>query len=174
MITRSPDPAPRSSPKDALIAERLSRMLQRNGLTVFRDRDLLASASLKNTVRETLGQANAVVVLLSRNSTTNKFIEEEVRIALQEGRPVIPVFLDDDATNNWVWPLISDRQAIRIDSDKGVDEVAREVKRVVQVNDTRAGEVSDSTSRGARRWWLTLLVAAVSAVAGALITWLVS
>lgn len=152
--------------EDRPIAMLLSDMLKADGQKVFVDQALVAGADYSQQIEKALADAKAVVVLLSRNSNRSKWVEAELRSALQKGHVVIPVLLDEDAMNNWVWPLISDRQAIRIDSPAQIAEVVREINRAV------GG--TDRFHSAARSRWLVLLVAVLSAIAGALFTWFAS
>jgi len=149
--------------EDGLIARELTRKLEAEGQSVFRDHAIAAGDEFTTTIKRALSEAAVVVVLLSRNSNRSQWVEAELRSALQSGHVIIPVLLDEEATDNWVWPLISDRHAIRIDSPAQIGEVVREVSRVL-------GTVPQAP-RTPRARWLILLVAVLSAVAGALVTW---
>ena len=119
--------------QDASIALRLAEILRADGQTVFYDdSSLVAGKTFSTRIAKELSSAQAIVVLLSRNSVRSNWVEKEFRTALERGGRVIPVLLDEEATNNWVWPLISDRHAIRLGSKLGIDEVVRQLKRTGQ------------------------------------------
>jgi hypothetical protein len=119
--------------EDAPLAERISDMLRADGQSVFIDQGtLVAGEHFSGQIVRALTNAQAVVVLLSRNANRSKWVEEELRLALEKGHRVIPVLLDEDATKNWVWPLISDRNAVRAKSSAGIDEIARQVTHYVE------------------------------------------
>ena len=164
--------------EDRGIANELSAMLQADGQSVFFDHAIAAGTNFSESIGKALAESKAVVVLLSRNSNRSKWVEMELRAALQRGHVVIPVLLDDEATNNWVWPLISDRQAIRIDSPTGIEEVVRAVNRAVGwMASSNAEELTLAAPPSAvhpsavHSRWLIVLVAILSAVAGALVMW---
>ena len=153
-------------------------MLRSDGQEVFSDHGAIAAgADFSASIEKALADSKAVVVLLSRNSNRSKWVEAELRSALQSGHVVNPVLLDEEATNNWVWPLISDRHAIKIDSSARIEEVVREVNRAVGGADTSPREVNpavggaDRSPSAARSRWVILLVAVLSAIVGALVTW---
>jgi hypothetical protein len=119
--------------EDTPIATHLSEMLQKSGHTVFYDQGTLVTGeSFSKEVAQALTNAEAVVVVLSRHCKRSKWVEEELRTALEKSHRVIPVLLGQDATNNWVWPLISDRHAIRVESPEEIHKVAREITRSVE------------------------------------------
>jgi TIR domain len=96
--------------EDGPIAKQLSDMLRTGGQRVFFDEQAIVSGvHFTNQTKEALAKADAVVVLLSRNANRSNRVETDLRNALQKDQLVIPVLLDEDATRNWVWPLISDR-----------------------------------------------------------------
>lgn len=154
--------------EDDKIMQPLADMLRDSGQEVFFDRSISAGETWSDAIGKSLANANAGIVLLSRNSNRNSFVGNEINAALQQGHPVIPVLLDDDATENSVWPLVSDRSAIKIDSPEQLKEVVAVVNRVL--GETRpmpayaiqATRLSRST---------TLLVAILSALAGAFLMW---
>ena len=104
------------SENDREVAVMLTELLKEAGQSVFMDQSIVSVAEWSLVVEQAITTADAVVVLLSRNSNRSKFVADEVNTALQRGHPVIPVLLDDEATQNFVWPLVSDRYAIRLDS----------------------------------------------------------
>ncbi len=158
--------------EDAAVARQLSEMLQADGQRVFFDHAIAAGADFSATIEKALANADAVVVLLSRNSNRSNWVQAEVRSALETGHVVIPVLLDEEATNNWVWPLVSDRQAVKIDSPAQVEEVVREVNRAVGGANSVVRLSPRSMSPSAARSRLAiLLVAVLSAIAGAFIAW---
>lgn len=154
--------------EDRAIGRLLSDRLQADGQSVFFDHALVGGSDFSSSIEEALVNAKAVVVLLSRNSNRSKWVEAEFRRALQSGHVVIPVLLDEEAMNNWVWPLVSDRHAIKIDSPTQIEEVVREVNRAVGGADR-----SPSAWSAVRSTWVVLLVGVLSAIASALVTWFV-
>ncbi|HKY29369.1 MAG TPA: toll/interleukin-1 receptor domain-containing protein [Pyrinomonadaceae bacterium] len=161
-----------SSP-DNEVAQRLTRMLERDGLEVFYDREaLVAGESFSNQIQRELQNARAVVVLLSRNSKRDKFVEEGLRDALeQRDRVVVPVLLDEGATENWIWPLVSKWQAIKVESNEDLSVVEQAIVRSLPNRWIPPLPVEVSSS-APRFYWLIVIVAIVSALVGAIVVWL--
>lgn len=138
----------------------------------FDQGSIAAGADFSENIERAFSDAKAIVVLLSRNSNRSRWVDAEVRSALQSGKVVIPVLLDEEATNNWVWPLVSDRKAIRLGSPGELGEVVREINRAIGHLDMplvmRSAPMESSASRSRS---LILLVAVFSALAGALAVW---
>jgi hypothetical protein len=108
-------------------ADRIRRELTRKRLDVFFDQSALtAGQSWSSRITEAVRNAKVLVVLLSANTARSPVVEREVAAALEdsEGKTVIPVLLDAEAKQNWVWPLVANRQAIDLTSadDKQVIE----------------------------------------------------
>jgi len=172
---------------DSSIAHALSEMLQAEGQTVFFDFAIASGEDFSRNIEKALADASAVVVLLSENSNRSRFVGAEIRSALQAGKVVIPVLLDDEATNNWVWPLVSDRNAIRLESPNEISKVVKQVNRAISLEETlpedslmmkpppfarSTAPAPASARRSVASRWVTLLIAIFSALAGALVMWL--
>jgi hypothetical protein len=113
------------SRQDRKTAQHIIGELRKKRLDVFFDRDaLVAGESFDATLTEAIRSARVVVVLLSANTARSRYVERELASALEsaEGKTIIPVLLDGEATRNWVWPLVANRQAIdlRQQDDKQV------------------------------------------------------
>lgn len=155
--------------EDSPVAHQLSELLEAEGQTVFFDFALAAGEDFSSNIEKALADAKAVVVLLSRSSNRSSWVDAELRSALQSGKVVIPVLLDEEATSNWVWPLVSDRNAIKLESPQDMTEVVRQVNRAIGYVDMPSPEAADlAPSR-----WVMLLVAVLSALVGALVTWFI-
>lgn len=113
---------------DAMTAKRLQEALSRAGLSVFVDQDVLvAGTDFTSAIADSLRSARAVVVLLSASSRRSKWVQEELASVLEQkaGPLVIPVLLDRQAKDNWVWPLVANRQAIDLtEKPYELDQVA--------------------------------------------------
>lgn len=112
------------SPLDRDVAAELADRLSAHGHEVFADLTVVAGESSSTGVEQAIAESDAVVVLLSHHSKRSKWVEEELRSALTKKNLVIPVLLDEDATNNWVWPLVSDRFALQFNSDPTAKELS--------------------------------------------------
>ncbi len=116
---------------DAAQAMQLHHALVDVGLSVFRDQEVLvAGHDFSRAIAESLRSSKAVVVLLSANTRRGGWVQEELTSVLEAkaGPLVIPVLLDRQAKENWVWPLVADRQAI--DLTERPDEIAEVATRV--------------------------------------------
>lgn len=151
--------------EDAAIARHLREVLNKDGFEVFNDQAFVAGANFSKVITEELQNAKAVVVLLSRNSRRSKFVEAELREALEKGKGiVIPVLLDEEATENWIWPLVSNRHAVTVNSPEDIGAVAKIIER--SLPDHKRSVLSS------RYYWLIALFSILSAVVSAIIVWL--
>lgn len=155
--------------EDEAIAQQLSEMLKAEHQKVFFDQGIAAGADFSEIVEKALTDAKAIVVLLSRNSNRSRWVDAELRSALQSGKVVIPVLLDEEATSNWVWPLISDRNWIKIDSPEQIREVVYRINQAIgYVDKPEFRPLLSASPRTERSRWVILWVALLSALAGAL------
>jgi hypothetical protein len=155
--------------QDQAVAQVLTHELKKRGLSVFVDRAITAGEDFSRQIREALVDADVVVVLLSSNSQKSRWIKDEVAAALESRQKVIPVLLDAGAKENWMWPLLVDRQAKTISSEADVRQLARDIENSI------AGEPALSmvpprplAARGTPR--LLIAVAIVAALLGAFLT----
>jgi hypothetical protein len=117
---------------DAQIAERLRVELEAKRISVFTDHSLAAGENWQPKILRELESSNAVVVLLSSNTKRDSWVQDEISYALENKGKVIPVLLDEGGINNWVWPLVSDRQAIRLESEKHLPQLAAQIQYSLQ------------------------------------------
>ena len=103
---------------DSQVAARLADSLEARGLTVFRDMStLVAGEVISNEITDAISKADAVVALLSAHSKRSSWVDRELRSALWQEKVTLPILLDSDARNNWIWPLVSDRVSVTVDSE---------------------------------------------------------
>lgn len=119
--------------EDRDIASHLAQLLQRSGLTVFFDMEALVSGhDFTKAIAEALHQAKAVVVLLSVNTKRSTWVQRELSSVIEkkDGPLVVPVLLDRNAKQNWVWPLISNRPAIDLtERQEKLEDVAAQLQK---------------------------------------------
>lgn len=160
-----------------LIAERLSAA----GFAVFLDIvGIVAGESWSERMNTELARASAVLVLLSSNSRRSTSVEDEVQTAIETKKLVIPVLLDDGATQNWLWPLLATRQSVRLDiHSPAINEQLSALVKALRGTSlgTPTTLRSDSLSprppgRGSLDIWKSVALAVVSAAIGAIATWL--
>jgi hypothetical protein len=100
---------------DGEIAARLADSLESRGISVFRDMESLVSGEVfSHAITEAMSRADAVVVLLSSHSKRSSWVDRELQSALEQEKVIVPILLDADAKNNWIWPLVSDRFTINV------------------------------------------------------------
>lgn len=113
---------------DSEPANQLATELRARGISVFFDKEVLVAGTNYHTeIARALGAAKAVVVLLSANTKRSSWVQEELSAVIEKtnGPRVIPVFLDSHAKENWVWPLVSDRQVVDLSNRREkISEVA--------------------------------------------------
>jgi hypothetical protein len=115
--------------KDADVASLFRDRLRDGRVSVFMDESsLVAGEDVLPTVQQQLSDADIVLVILSRNSSRSKWVQEGLRNALKvgESKRIVPVLLDEAARDNWVWPLIADRQVALVRPEcryEDVDEI---------------------------------------------------
>jgi len=71
--------------------------------------------------------ASSVLVLLSRHLRRDKWVESALQDALANKENVVPVLLDDNAKENWIWPLLADRQTIINDPELDNSDLIRKI-----------------------------------------------
>ncbi|GEM_PF-5041181 len=122
--------------QDVSMAHLLARKLQEQGLSVFFDQSTLVSGdSFKKSILEKIKIAQVVVVLLSNNSKRSRWVEHELQTVLENNSNVIPVLLDSSATENWVWPLISNRNAIKYKSGDDISIITDNILKTIKNNE---------------------------------------
>lgn len=173
---------------DSALATRIAAGLERVGLSVFRDVESIVSGnSWDAQITEALEQSRAVVVLLSSRSKRSAWVQSEVTQALESKKLVVPVLLDSEATDNWVWPLVSNRAALRLDSrasnfNSEIEGLVRELRLAIKGVEPPE-PLALSTDNSAPPilsvekkvyFWLAVVIAIVSSILGGLVTWWLS
>jgi len=177
------------SDHDSVIAERLTRELKRRGLSAFMDREIAAGAEFSSASREALSSSSAVVVLLSSETGNDRWVRDEVNTALEGRKNVIPVLLGPGAKNNWIWPLVADRQAIFVESERDLRKVVDGVLLSITKEkvSSELDQLSDPSPRppdrlgrrmpelsfdlaARRRRWFAIAIAILGALIGSLLT----
>src|SRR5271165_4629391 len=101
---------------DNVAAELIAHRLQSEGFSVSFDRDaIVAGVSFSESTIRAIRSASAVLALLSSKSRKNKWVAEELQAALDTKNLVVPVLLDKDAKENWLWPILATRQSVELD-----------------------------------------------------------
>lgn len=160
-----------------LIAERLMAA----GFEVFYDVEaIVAGDSWSNKIHAVLQDAAAVLVLLSSNSHRSSWVQDELQTALESKSVVVPVLLDEGAKQNWLWPIVATRQSVALDlrSPAVQEQLDHLVGRLTSLTTEYPGSLSRgpeptlSAPMSVSNIWKTVAIAVVSAILGALATWL--
>ena len=158
---------------DGDTANQLARELEARGISVFFDKDVLvAGTDFRQEIAQALKTAKAVVVLLSANTKRSSWVQEELSSVIEraEGPKVIPVLLDSHAKENWVWPLVSDRQTFDLSTRRErIGEVASQVSRLLPPESLRPPSPVQEAPRSLRRGMFLILalgltIAAISTI----------
>ena len=112
---------------DNAAARALSERLEGQGHSVFLDVALTVGSSWDDEIRAAIERSEVVIVLLSQHSASNSWVQSEIQHALAAKKRVIPVHLDALGTENFVWPLLSDRVGFSLDKDVSLKTVADQV-----------------------------------------------
>lgn len=127
---------------DSEVANLIVDRLRQEGLSVFWDHGSITTGeNWMASFMDALEYAPAVIVLLSKNSVRSRYIQDEISRGLRQKKFLIPVLLDDEAKNNWTWPLLADRQAIYLDMraenwQSVVIDIAKQVTSAVRAKQT--------------------------------------
>lgn len=146
--------------EDQGAANLIANRLKKAGVSVFvAEASLVAGGNWSAQLRRAVQEASAVVVLLSANSRKGTWVDSEVQTVLESKRLVVPVLLDAQAKDNWIWPLVSNRQSFVLDVE--TTAVHRQLDSLAA-----ALETSAPTSAPAVRTWfavVAILIALLSA-----------
>jgi hypothetical protein len=168
--------------EDRAFAAMIGRGLEQQGLSVWSDREILAGHDFTHEISRALQQASVVVVILSGTAGRSTWLKAEVSEALSQRKNVIPVLLGPESKSNFVWPLVSDRQAIYVDSIDDSTDVVSRLTRIIQRDDGPSASRYPGESpvppamrsarplAAGRSVWLIVIIAALAAFLGALLT----
>ena len=120
---------------DAPQAQRLSALLEGEGVGVFQDQALVAGENWSAAVRDALADSRIIVALLSRNSVRSKWVEEDILDAMRHGQRIAPVLLDEHGKENWVWPVLAGWQAFDLTAGNTLESVAAAVLHTLRKKD---------------------------------------
>jgi hypothetical protein len=101
--------------EDAPMVDGIARALRARGFSVFSDRELVTGALLQEQIQREIESARLVLLVLSRHASKSRWVQQEIISALEadRDRPVLPLLIDDEATENVLWPLVANRPFIR-------------------------------------------------------------
>ncbi|QTR48953.1 toll/interleukin-1 receptor domain-containing protein [Candidatus Thiothrix anitrata] len=157
---------------DREVAHSLANKLEDQGISVLFDhKTLVAGQDFQQIIPNQIKNADIVIILLSNHSRRSRWVEAELQFALENNNNVIPVLLDDSATENWVWPLISDRNTIKYKSEEDIDHI---IDRILQTKGIIAPPMTKAMPQATRSftWVVPILTAILGAVGSAIIIWL--
>lgn len=117
---------------DQEIANAIASEMRENGSSVFGDDQALVSGDrFDNQTEQALDRADFVVLLLSENSSRSRWVEAELINALEQKKHVIPVLLDKNAKENYVWPLVANFPTIERTNADAPGTLARKVSNAI-------------------------------------------
>src|SRR5271155_2948456 len=80
---------------DKLVARRLLRELTAHGIKAWLDeRELRVGAALTSSIRAQIEGADALLVIGSQASADSKWVRQEIEVAKDHGKRVIPFFIE--------------------------------------------------------------------------------
>ncbi len=118
--------------EDNDVAMLLGRLLKGTNLTVYFDKSILSGKGMSGDIHSRIKEAAVILVLLSRFAKKTHWLEEEIAVVLEKGHTVIPILLDTEAKNNWIWPLLSDRKSIRIELESDLNNIVTQVTQAIE------------------------------------------
>jgi hypothetical protein len=98
------------SREDAADAERLARVVEEGGWSVWWDRSIPVGATFDDVIQSALEEAHVVIVLLSPRSVKSQWVQYEIGAALQKIREdptsrILPLTTDDLDWKDVPFPL---------------------------------------------------------------------
>jgi hypothetical protein len=80
---------------DKRVARRMVRRLTAHNIRVWIDeRELQVGATLTASIRDQIHQSDVLLVIVSKDSAVSKWVELEVDFAEDEGKVIVPIFMD--------------------------------------------------------------------------------
>lgn len=118
---------------DSAAATVLANRLEADNTSVFLDVSEIGTGSdLWQAMNAAIDEADVVVILLSRHTGKSRFVQAEAERALSGKKFVIPVMLDDEYKQNYIWSLVADRKGIRIDDQCSLEDAAEQISETVR------------------------------------------
>lgn len=127
----------RNAADDAKVARELTHAIKGRGYSVFYDVASVVSAEhVESRITDELAKCKVLVVVLSSKATQSKWVQHEFRHVVErpDGPHVLPVLIGQHAKDNWVWPLVSDRNFIVYEDRGAAEKVVNEISKVVEVS----------------------------------------
>jgi hypothetical protein len=149
---------------DGDAARRIASRLSAEGFSVFFDSvAIVGGESFSDRIRQEIENAKAVLALLSSQSRKSSWVGEELQTALRSSQFVLPVLLDRDAKDNWLWPLLADRHSVVVDFSSTYSR--SQLDQLVRVLSERIGKQRRSRSRRTVLLWAFAALALFAALA---------
>lgn len=155
------------APEDRAAAQLVEKRLTTAGARVFSDESsIVAGGDWTKQLEDSLAESDSVVVLLSNSSRRSSWVASEVQAALERKRAVLPVLLDSEARDNWLWPLLAERQGIEM--KLGSPDLGRQLDAITER--LRLDDPSPSASP-TRNYVVAILVLSVLILSTAVMYW---
>lgn len=117
---------------DNRTAKLLGSLIESKNFRVKFDSSIISGNPVPKELNNSITNAQGVLVLLSHHSKGTRWLEQEIAVILEKGHTVLPVLLDASAKENWIWPLLSDRQAINFFTDSNPGRIVSTVMAAIE------------------------------------------
>ena len=145
---------------DKPFVKRLYAELQRFKVRGFMDEtDLAAGAELSRQLRETVENADAVVVVLSESAARSQWVLAEIGLAQSFNKPVIPVLAPNASYDRSVPEQLVDTIVVAAD-DQSLEITAAKVVAAVTRTSVESA-LTEVQTRALRRKWVLFAVTAI-------------
>jgi hypothetical protein len=158
------------SSKDATWVDHLSRQARASGVeTYLAEHDVSPGVQLSDKVRRNIEDSDAVLVLITENSWQSAYVQQEIGLALQAGKLVIPIVSTGAAHVDL--GLLAGVEYILLDRSAPQDALARLSATLSEFVRRREAEVDRRVAleRDAARRDLRLMMAGMVVVFGLMV-----
>ena len=118
---------------DKQIAERVIVGLKRKMCRVFYDDGLTPGESWNDELAEKLIKCDCVIVLLTNNSTSSKYVRTELNFAIAKDKTVIPIKFGNTILSPGIEMMLSSYQFIDVDSFNDKNDLEDLIEKLVNV-----------------------------------------
>jgi hypothetical protein len=104
-----------NSRQDGDFAERLARILHHQGISAVSDQQIQHGENWESAIRDALGNAEAVLLVMSPDALNSPYVMLEVGAALASHKPIIPILPPNRRIPRDVPQPIGELQVLRTD-----------------------------------------------------------
>ena len=113
--------------EDRSRVESITQQLRARGFSVWTDAELPGARVWSLQLQHAIERCSAFVVLISLASVGSAFVRKELTFAVNKGRPLVPVRIDDTMTLGNLELLAADVQIVDCFGGDDVDEIAEAI-----------------------------------------------